>query len=115
PSEWLMPIRPPSFPLAALLLCITAAPPYLARAQSAPPSTPKREVADTYFGTVISDPYRWMEPPVGQNSEFMDWLRRQNDYTREVLDRRPERPRLLARLLELADVTASVSDVIPAD
>ena len=106
--------RPP-VPFAILLLSLIATPLHSARAQSGPPSTPKREVADTYFGTVISDPYRWMEPPVGQNPEFMSWLRRQNDYTREVLDHRPERPQLLARLLELADITTSVSDVTPAD
>ena len=66
---------PSSSPLAVLLLGLIA-PLHSARAQSAPPSTPKREVADTYFGTVIADPYRWMEPPVGQNPEFMSWLRR---------------------------------------
>jgi prolyl oligopeptidase len=56
-----------------------------------------------------------MEPPVGQNPEFMSWLRRQNDYTRRVLDSLPQRPQLRARLLELADITTSVSDVTPAD
>ena len=110
-----MTTRPPSISLTALLLCLTAAPLRLAQAQSAPPLTPKREVADTYFGTVITDPYRWMEPPVDRNPEFMEWLRRQNAYTREVLDSLPQRPRLLARLLELADITTSVSVVIPAD
>ena len=105
--------RPP-LPLAVLLLSLIA-PLHSIRAQSAPPSTPKREVADTYFGTVIADPYRWMEPPVGQNPEFMSWLRRQNDYTRRVLDSLPQRTQLRARLLELADVTTSVSDVTPAD
>ena len=111
-----MATHPPRYRFATLVLCLTAAPLYSTHAQSAPPpAAPKREVADSYFGTVIGDPYRWMEPPVGQNPEFMDWLRRQNDYTREVLDRRPERPKLLARLLELADITPSVSDVLPAD
>jgi prolyl oligopeptidase len=110
-----MPTRPARYPLAALLLCLTAVPRHSTDAQSAPPPAPKREVADTYFGTVIADPYRWMEPPVGQNPEFMDWLRRQNAYTREVLDHRPERPALLARLMELADITPSVSQVLPAD
>jgi prolyl oligopeptidase len=110
-----MTTRPPSISLTALLLCLTAAPLRLAQAQSAPPLTPKREVADTYFGTVITDPYRWMEPPVGRNPEFMEWLRRQNAYTREVLDSLPQRPKLLARLLELSDITTTVSVVIPAD
>jgi prolyl oligopeptidase len=101
--------------LSALLTCLTAAPLVALYGQSSPPATPKREVADTYFGTVVSDPYRWMEAPVGQNPEFMDWLRRQNAYTRKVLDRLPQRPALLARLTELADVNATVSDLAPAD
>ena len=72
-------------------------------------------MADTYFGSVISDPYRWMEAPVNKNPEFMDWLRKQNAHTRSVLDRLPERPALLARLTELADITALVSSVSLAD
>ena len=103
------------YQLATLLLGLTATPLFSATAQSSPPPTPKREVADTYFGAVVSDPYRWMEPPVGKNPEFMDWLRKQNAHTREVLDRLPERPALVARLTELADITSQVSNVSPAD
>ena len=62
--------------LASWLLCTIGGIPI--SAQTAPPAAPKREVADTYFGTVITDPYRWMEPPVGKNPEFMDWLKQQN-------------------------------------
>ena len=72
-------------------------------AQSKPPSPPKQEVADTYYGTVIADPYRWMERPVPHNPEFRRWLESQNTYTRRVLDRLPQRAALQARLAELAD------------
>ena len=82
-----------------------------APAQSAPPSTPKREVADTYFGTVIADPYRWMEPPVPDNPEFKKWLEAQNAYTRHVLDSLPHRAALQARLAELADIVTTVPEV----
>jgi prolyl oligopeptidase len=101
-------------PLVALMLCGTGGL-LSAHAQTTPPSAPKREVVDTYFGTVVSDPYRWMEAPVGRNPEFMAWLRRQNAYTREVLDSLPERPALLARLTELADVTTVISNLTSAD
>jgi prolyl oligopeptidase len=101
--------------LATLLLCLTAAPLFSARAQSGPPRTPKREVADTHFGTVVRDPYRWMEPPVAKNPEFMSWIKQQNAHTREVLDRLPERTALLARLTQLADITSLVSNVSTAD
>jgi prolyl oligopeptidase len=112
-----MPSRSPRDAAAAtlLLLLLTAAPFLSARAQSSPPAAPRREVADTYFGTVIRDPYRWMETPVGKNPEFMDWLKQENAYTREVLDRLPERPALLARLNQLADVGTLVPTVASAD
>jgi prolyl oligopeptidase len=83
--------------------------------QSSAPATPKREVADTYFGTVIKDPYRWMEAPAAKNPEFMKWLKQQNAHTRQVLDRLPERPALLARLTELADITSQVSNLSAAE
>jgi prolyl oligopeptidase len=72
-------------------------------------------VADTHFGTVVRDPYRWMEPPVAKNPEFMSWIKQQNAHTREVLDRLPERTALLARLTQLADITSLVSNVSTAD
>jgi prolyl oligopeptidase len=92
-----------------LLLLWSVHPP--ARAQSAPPAAPKREIADTYFGTVIADPYRWMEQPTATNPEFLGWLKAQNAYTREVLDRLPQRAPLAARLAKLADVVTTVNDV----
>ena len=94
--------------LCPVLLLAVAAP---VRAQSGPPPAPKREVADTYFGTVIADPYRWMERPTASNLGFFQWLKAQNDYTRQVLDRLPQRASLEARLAELADVVTTVNDV----
>jgi prolyl oligopeptidase len=99
---------------AALFPLLFTLVPGLAPAQSAAPSTPKREVADTYFGTVIADPYRWMERPIADNPEFRQWLETQNAYTRKVLDRLPERAALQARLAELADIVTTVPQVRPA-
>src|SRR5262245_55755683 len=84
-------------------------------AQSKPPSTPKQEVADTYFGTIIADPYRWMEQATASNPEFRRWVESQNTYTRQVLDRLPQRGALLKRLAELADVVTTVQQVTLAD
>jgi prolyl oligopeptidase len=77
-------------------------------AQSPPPVTLKKEVADTYFGTVVVDPYRWMEAPTAQNPEFRSWLEAQNRFTRSALDRIPGRAELAARILALDDSTVSV-------
>src|SRR5215204_1505640 len=108
---------PTPFPRASFfaLLCLTAAPVVSIAAQSTAPPTPKREVADTYFGTVIRDSYRWMEAPVGKNPEFMEYLKQQNTHTRAVLDQLPERPALLARLTELADIMPQVPSLSPAE
>ena len=71
---------------------------------------PVNPVTDTYFGTPITDNYRYMEDPAAP--EVMRWARAQNDRTREVLDAIPARAKLLARIAELeASVQARVVSV----
>lgn len=57
-------------------------------------------------GTEAADPYRWLED---DTDETAAWVDAQNRRTRDVLDRRPERPAIRERLLPLlqAPVTAS--------
>jgi prolyl oligopeptidase len=93
----------------ALLAVVTGSPRSSLSAQAGPPATPKREVADTYFGTVIPDPYRWMERPVPQNPEFRRWLEAQNAYTRSALDRIPGRSKLADRIRRLDDASVSAA------
>ena len=63
------------------------------------PNTPIREITDTYFGSRIVDPYRWLEDL--KSPEVSAWMKAQNDYSRAVLDRIPARDRLRARIAEL--------------
>ena len=77
--------------------------------QSPPPATPHREVADTYFGTVVVDPYRWMETPTPSNPEFRKFLEAQNEHARTVLDQIPGRATLAARIRVLDDTSVSVA------
>ena len=67
----------------------------------APPETPVREVRETFFGTEISDPYRWLEDL--KSPEVSSWMRAQNDYTRAVLEQIPNRDKLRKRIAELDD------------
>jgi prolyl oligopeptidase len=60
------------------------------------PATPVRTVVDDYYGTKVSDPYRYMENL--KNPEVATWFKAQNDYTRSTLDRIPGRQKLLARI-----------------
>jgi prolyl oligopeptidase len=67
----------------------------------APPETPVREVKETFFGSEISDPYRWLEDL--KSPEVSSWMRAQNDYTRAVLEQIPNRDKLRKRIAELDD------------
>ena len=61
-----------------------------------PPDTPVREVVDDYFGTKVSDPYRWLEN--SRDPEVIAWLKAQNDYARAILASIPGRDQLLDRI-----------------
>ncbi|WP_260706636.1 prolyl oligopeptidase family serine peptidase [Edaphobacter flagellatus] len=56
---------------------------------------------DDYFGTKVSDPYRWMEDV--DSPELATWIAEENRLTRSVLDAVPGRERMHARLMELID------------
>jgi prolyl oligopeptidase len=69
-----------------------------------------RPVTDTYFGTALADPYRWLENV--KDPEVERWMRAQADYARAVLDAIPGRDALRKRIDELdAAVPARVIDV----
>ncbi|MEQ1804806.1 MAG: hypothetical protein ABL900_05455, partial [Burkholderiaceae bacterium] len=65
----------------------------------AAPATPQRMVQDSYHGTVLSDPYRWLEDVA--SSEVQAWMHAQARYSRGVLDRIEGRSALLQRMLEV--------------
>lgn len=62
-------------------------------------STPVRPVKDTYYGTNVVDPYRYMENLA--DPEVKAWMKAQSDYTQAVLDSLPGREKLLKRIAEL--------------
>ena len=74
-------------PLVALVLSTLAACAALAET-ARPPLAPVRPVTDEYFGTKITDPYRWME---SMDAETVEWMKAQGRYTRSVLDSIPGR------------------------
>ena len=95
--------------LAFLLLvaaCVTAQM-TVNSAQLKLPETPVREVTDTYFGTKIADPYRWLEDL--KSPDVISWMKTQSDYTRAVLDRVSNRDRLRARIAQLDDAGVLVN------
>ncbi|HEX6507454.1 MAG TPA: prolyl oligopeptidase family serine peptidase, partial [Chloroflexota bacterium] len=72
-----------------------------------PPVARVDVVRDTYFGTVIEDPYRWMEDTRSEDSRA--FIAGQAAYARELLDAIPEREELLTRIGELRSAVPVVT------
>ena len=66
-----------------------------------PPAAATRPVIDDYFGTSVSDSYRWMED--SNSAELDQWMRQQNEYARNVLGRIRVRSELLRRIDALSE------------
>lgn len=63
------------------------------------PTTKKVDTIDTYFGTQIKDPYRWLEDD--RSAETEAWVKEQNVVTFGYLDKIPFREDLKNRLEKL--------------
>lgn len=63
------------------------------------PDTQKENIIDTYFGTEVSDPYRWLENDTAQ--DVAEWVKAQNLVTFSYLDKVSFRSKLRSRLEEL--------------
>jgi len=70
-----------------------------ASAQTLDPPPAGSAANDTYFGTVVRDPYRYLEQ--SDLPAVADWMRAQSDRTRATLDALPGRAQLLARMEEI--------------
>ena len=60
------------------------------------PETKKQDQQDDYFGTIVKDPYRWLEDD--QSEETKAWVIAQNKVTELYLDRIPYRQKVQAKL-----------------
>jgi prolyl oligopeptidase len=63
------------------------------------PETSRVDTVDTYFGTPVADPYRWLEDDRSPQTE--DWVSRQNELTFSYLEGIPFREALKSRLEKL--------------
>ncbi len=64
------------------------------------PKPKKVDQVDNYHGTMVRDPYRWMED-APLNKDTMDWINAQNRLTDSFLETITERDRIKSRLTEL--------------
>ncbi len=60
------------------------------------PKINKVEVSDTYFGTTINDPYRWLEDDRAENTKA--WVEAENKVTQNYLSKIPFRDDIKKRL-----------------
>ena len=65
------------------------------------PLTKQTAASDTYFGTTVADPYRWMEDD--RSAETKEWVDAQNVVTQDYLSRIPYRNAIKERLTSLLD------------
>ena len=65
------------------------------------PNTRKDDVTDSYFGTQVADPYRWLEDDM--SSETKQWVKAENAVTQAYLAQVPSRDKLKERLKVLLD------------
>jgi len=65
------------------------------------PTTKKVAVVDDYFGTKVTDYYRWLEDDM--SAETADWIKAQNKATHDYLAQIPYREKIKTRLAALLD------------
>lgn len=63
------------------------------------PETAKVDTVDTYFGTDVPDPYRWLEDD--RSEQTAEWVKAQNEVTFGYLNNIPFRDKIEERLTEL--------------
>lgn len=69
------------------------------------PTTATCDQVDNYHGTLIADPYRWLEDT--DSPQTREWIERQNSLTFSFLEKIPAREKIRERLRELWDFPKS--------
>jgi prolyl oligopeptidase len=83
---------------------------------AAPPAAPVRNVAETFYGVAVDDPYRYLEDV--NNAEVTAWMKAHSDHARATLDAIPGWKALFERVREIDEAaTAQVRSVrrLPGD
>jgi prolyl oligopeptidase len=91
-----VPLRSCLISTAMIIWGTLAAGESVAQKPTAAPVAPVRVVTEEYFGTKVSDPYRYMENLA--DLEVVEWFKVQDAYTRSVLSTIPGRTAMLARI-----------------
>ncbi len=71
-----------------------------------PPPLPAKNVVDTYWGTPVDDPYRFLEDT--KDPAVQAWMKAQADATDAIIAKLPVRDALRKRIAEIDDAVPSV-------
>ena len=77
------------------------------------PVTEKKIIEDTYFGTIIEDPYRWLEDDL--SNETMEWVNRQNNVTFSYLNSIPFKNKIKNKLTNIWNYEKQTSPYFRGD
>lgn len=77
------------------------------------PETRVTDHSDAYFGTMVADPYRWLENDTAREVEA--WVKEQNEVTEGFLEKIPFREKVRTRLQELYNYARITSLVQAGD
>src|SRR5580692_10582010 len=73
------------------------------------PVAPVRPATNNYFGTIVTDNYRWMEDL--KSPEVQKWMTGQAAYTKDFLSKLPGRDALVKRIESLDNAALQVPEV----
>src|SRR5579862_444443 len=96
------------FALATLLLINSL--PVSAQKFGPPPATRVDDVTDSYGGTTVTDPYRWLEDQ--KSPETRAWIDAQNKYTDSIFQSIPGRAQIHERLEKLLKVDTISTPIV---
>lgn len=67
------------------------------------PPTERTDTVDTHFGTMVADPYRWLEGDIRRDGKVEAWITKQKNLTEDYLATLPDRDLFKQRLQALFD------------
>src|SRR6478609_7056669 len=92
-------LKRPDFKTMILIGCLAFNNSMTAQESLKYPESRKHDVADTYFGKMVEDPYRWLEDDRSFATE--DWVKKQNEVTENYFQKISQRSAIKTRLTEL--------------
>ena len=87
--------------LVALLVAFVLLAPAASAAEYNYPKTATGDVAEDHHGTIVKDPYRWLEDDVRTSGDVAKWVEAQNEITFGYLEGLEQREPIRSRLTEL--------------